>query len=391
MLRARAPHGALATIEQHVDNKYGEMVVRSARDESQYSVQLHPAGEDVEFALDAGEVVVSAKTSTVGPGYHAFLCELLHELPFEWRAGEDEGDETGYFETRDREALEGEMLAWLGGLANMLAERVAEGDTGFMISLPIDTVFEYDAAIATPTGPRDVQWIETVRSEPRNGIDLFPWWQPGLGADYYRGRALTLMWTEVRWREPLDEDESDLLEAIDDHLAAARGLDPSIDLPWAEWAEIARFLDYDDPTNGRGGTPTIGYRRRPVRVSLTGGWTVQVPGEMAASFDKEGTWSAHVPGRTIWMSSFRIGDPESTALTAASTLPKPTIKGTETRIPGLGEEYAYRATVGETDEGDHQLAVEIAVPHRLALFTFVVDELADLEWAKGVAASIAHA
>jgi len=38
---------------------------------------------------------------------------LLQQLGFEWSANGDEGDETGYFATGDRDALEAVMLAWL--------------------------------------------------------------------------------------------------------------------------------------------------------------------------------------------------------------------------------------------------------------------------------------
>lgn len=392
MLRARTRQAdPLAAIEQFVDTHFQELVVRSARSETHYVVQLHPAAEDVEFALDDGSLVVSAKTSTVGPGYHAFLVdEVLKKLGIPWTAGEEEGDETGYFETGDRDALEAEMLGWLKGLCDVLAEHIAEGGSGFMISLPTDNVFELDEAIVTPMGPRNAAWVESVRKDPRRGVDVFPWWQPGLGAHHALGRALTRMWTEVRFREPVNEAEQELLEEVDDLLGEAD--EAGLDVPLAEWAEIARFLGYEDPTAGRGAErePTIGYRRRPVRAQLTGGWTVRIPGEMSTEIDDEGTWSAYTPGRTIWMSSFRIGDPDAPTLTAAQTLPKREPEGEPIVLPDLPEQFAYRAYTGTTSEGDPQLTLEIALPHRIAVFTIVVDDRAELEWAKSVASSVRH-
>ncbi len=382
----------LAAIEQYVDEQFAQLIERSARDERNYVVQLHPAAEDVEFSLDGDDVVVSVKTSTVGPGYHAFVCELLHNVGLQWSARDDEGDETGYFATGDRGALEVEMLAWLKGLCGVLAEHIAEGAANMMISLPTDSVFEFDGAIATPMGPRDVDWIERVQKDPRKGIDIFPWWEPGLGAHHLRGRALARMWTEVRWREPVDENEQELLEEIDADLREAHRLDPSLELPWAEWAEIAHFLELEDPTRGLGARlpPRIGYRRRPVRTTLTGGWSVRIPGEMSTEIDDEGSWSAFTPGRTIWMSSFRIGDPEEPTLTAAQTLPNREPDGAPIELPELAEDFAYRAYVGTTGEGDPRLTLEIAVPHRIAVFTIVVDDEDDLAWAKAVAASVRH-
>src|SRR5262245_38326120 len=79
-------------------------------DEPALFVAIHPAGEEVEFIVpEPGRVIVSAKTSTVGPGYHTALCKLLRwfgkDLKVSWNpAGEDDDssqDETGYFFTGD--------------------------------------------------------------------------------------------------------------------------------------------------------------------------------------------------------------------------------------------------------------------------------------------------
>src|SRR5438105_3870067 len=44
-------------------------------------VQFHVGGEEVDFLVpQPGRLKVSAKTSTLGPGYHIFLCDLLHKL-----------------------------------------------------------------------------------------------------------------------------------------------------------------------------------------------------------------------------------------------------------------------------------------------------------------------
>lgn len=386
------PPEPLAAIERFVDTHFRELVEHSHRDDTGYGIQLHPAAENVRFTFADGVLTVSAKTSTVGPGYHACVCELLRKLDYDWRANKDEGDETGYYTSGDREALEGEMLAWLQGLAGKVLERRAENVTDLMVSLPIGDVYEFDEAIATPMGPRDVAWLERVRKDPRAGIDIFPWWEPGRGARFLRERAIARMWTDVRWRAPIDEQEKSLLEKIAADLAAARKLDPTLDLPWAEWAEIARHLGQADPTGGREAarSPAIGYRRRPVRTLLTGHWTVRIPGSMATSCDEKGTWRGHTPGRTIWMSSFSIGDPKAPTLTAAATLGKPDTSGEAIEIAGLPDAYAHRARIETTGEGFGQLSFRIALPHRLAFFTIVFEDAGDLEWAKSTAASVSN-
>ncbi len=372
--------------------------------EGSLSAALHPAAEDVEFVVDAPNLTVSAKTSTVGPGYHAYLCNLLQELGSELGDGfrpppdeEDDdgaGDETGYFASGDRAALEDEMLAWLRGLAETVSEHVAQGTTGIMISMSTESLFDFDGVIATPMGPRSVDWLEMAKQDPRAGIDVFPWWSSGLGAQHALGRALVRMWAHVRWRAPVDDEEQALLEKIDRDLRRAHELDATLALPWAEWASISGWLERDDALAQRirqraaGLTASIGYRRRPVRVSLTGGWSVRIAGEMTSSFEEDGTWCGFMPGRTVWMTSFSIGDPENPTRSAAETLPSKEPRDPRIELLRLPEGYVQRGSLGTTDEGDTRLTVEVALPHRLALFTFILDDHADLEWARETASSI---
>jgi len=115
---------------------------------------------------------------------------------------------------------------------------------------------------------------------------------------------------------------------------------------------------------------------------------VQIPGAMATSLDEDGTWCGFMPGRTVWMSSFTVGDAEERPLTAQATLPTRASGGDALEMPPPFEGCAHRATLSSTDEGDLTLSLEIAQPHRLALFTFVLEDDDDLDWAREVAASI---
>jgi hypothetical protein len=393
----------LEVVEHHLEARCQDALEYVSVGEGRLAAKLHPAAEEVEFARDGAFLTVEAKTSTAGPGYHAYLCDFLHALEPELGGtfGEvsdgDEpgaGDETGYFSTGDRVALEDEMLAWLRGVVSAVSEYISDGFNGLMISMSTDATFEVDGAIATPLGPRTADWLEATVQDPRAGIDIFPWWQPGLSAEHARGRALVRMWSDVRWREPLNDDETALLEEIDSDLQRARELDPALTLPWAEWSAILELLDRNDERarrvheRARDTPATIGYRRRPVRQSLTGGWSIRIPGEMASSFDEDGTWCGFMAGRTIWMSSFTLGDPEAPTRSAAGTLPDREHLGGLIELSPFPEGYAGRASLGTSEEGSTQLSVEVARPHRLALLTFVIDDDSDLAWAQEVAASV---
>jgi len=113
---------ALAAAEAWARTHLAGTLLRASRGSSSEGrptlfVSLHPAAEDLEIFLDdRSRVVLSAKTSNAGPGYHIHLCEAARrmgaDLGISWEPPDEEegtGDETGYFETGDRERLEEEM------------------------------------------------------------------------------------------------------------------------------------------------------------------------------------------------------------------------------------------------------------------------------------------
>jgi hypothetical protein len=302
------------------------------RDSPAVIVNLHPCAEDVEMVVpEAGRLVVSAKTSTVGPGYHAYLCDLMHRLgdalAIDWDAPGDEsdtGDETGYFSDGDPRALEEEFLEWLRGVLQVVTEGLTRDYQWMMISMAVGHHYHHHGPLVTPMGPRDLRWLEAVAEAPIRGIDLFPWWPAGLGAPFYLGRALTRMWRDVRWRIPLNEDEGRLLMDVHLDLARAYRLDATLDYPWREWRELMDDIeahfgyvemageDVEADVRRRSAAiaasdpPPIGYRRRPVRVDLTDGWSIEIPGEMAEDWDEEGLWTARDTGRAIFFRSYRL-------------------------------------------------------------------------------------
>lgn len=107
---ASDPDQLMQGIENWVRKKYPDAVlrIRQGRVETFPAVfcLLHPAAEEVELSLTSpDQVVASANTSTVGPGYHVFLASLLkdwaHDFHAAWdlpqESSDDYGDETDYF------------------------------------------------------------------------------------------------------------------------------------------------------------------------------------------------------------------------------------------------------------------------------------------------------
>ena len=240
-------------------------------------LDLHPAAPDAKLVVEADATLsVKAVTSPVGPGYHfdviATVEPILGELDYEW---EDEPE--------DPAEVQRDMCEWF-------ADELRAGKTRIDVARP----FVVDAPVVTMLGPRDAAWRDAVLADPMHAADVFAYWQPGARGHAARARALLAMWHEVPWREPLDNDERAILERAVSDLRAARRADIDIDVPWPEWAELFDLLGVDDgyaqEAHRRAGDrkPTIGYRRYDLRIELSGGWTIQLPGAFVGKWEDDG-------------------------------------------------------------------------------------------------------
>ncbi|HZZ82186.1 MAG TPA: hypothetical protein VFE62_27055 [Gemmataceae bacterium] len=390
---------------------------RSANDANQPTlfVQMHPCAEEVEISVPTpGMCAVVAKTSTAGPGYHIFLCNLLHSLgnqfQLEWHdpdEQEDTGDETGYFFHQNASLVRQEMLRWLSALSRVVVENCLDDDVNIrMVSMPLDYSFPEQEGILTPTGPRAPNWFEQMVETPERGIEFFPWWSEGVGAPFFLGRALCRLWQEVRWRTPITEDEGELLMDVHLDLERAYHLDPTSPMPWREWQELLEYLteyfgyaefqheeSLEEEIQKRAAehdadAPRIGYRRGPVQVLLTGNWSITIPGEFAEEWEEGGeTWSAWHGGRTVWFTSWSVQGEDEETLQPREIL--------DSRSwPDDGEFIDYeegvllgRAVFVQTEEEGQtlwNLKGYSAVEGNFALCNIYLQDECDREWAVGV-------
>jgi hypothetical protein len=367
--------------------------------------RLHPGAEEVELSLiDPEHVVVSASTSAVGPGYHVFLVSLLkdfaHDFQTSWQRSEEESgeydDETGYFFTGDERQVFAHMTRWLQSLAKVFFDgRLDPESTGVALSMSPNTHFESDELAITPLGPRGREWMYQTSQDGATGKDFFAWWKPGLNAEYYLGRALTLMWRAVRWRPPVSDAEEEVLKIVASSLARAYRLDPTLTYPWAEWGQILKLLDATPPekdlvlANAKG-DPVIGYRRGKVAVTLTGGWRVRIPGSFSEfEIDQNNDLYALDPPREIWFTSFRL---PATLSDEKFELAKRQLQESKFDHMEKGDNYAAMATISkkvrETGEEYFVMNTLNVSPATKAVCTFVYSQAEDRDWALEIWKSI---
>lgn len=355
--------------------------------------RFHPAAEPVEFIdLGAGRILVSANTSTVGPGYHAHVVDLLDQLSREatlaWdpsAPGADYGDETGYFGTRDFAELQHQMLLWL----RALAEHCSGATDGLQVALPLTHRFMAPGFATTPMGIRDRDWFQRVSEDPRGGIDFFAWWERGATAQHHLGRAVSQMWTEVRWRPPYSDAEFGLMENILEALEKAFTLEPSAAYPWAEWNELIELVEWQSPLvemvhhrAERSGPSTIGYRRFPVSVSLAAGWSIQLDGSMSEDWDEKGTFCATSGGRTIWFTAYRL--PARTLNMSPKQILDETPAKTGERLERQEEALLSRGVLTRSVEDGEEFwlfSTDSVAPPKRAVCTICYHDDNDRDWA----------
>ncbi len=284
------------------------------------SIGLHPAAEPLAFVgAGDGRLVVSARTASAGAGYHVFVSDLVRsigaDLGVEWAPPDPcsgVGDTTGHFHGADRDEVESHMLAWLRGVAERFLET---GLDDAALSLKHGHRFVVDGALATPMGPRDGAWLESVVEDPRAGVDVFPWWADGTGPEYRLGRAVCRMWTDLRWRPPISDGERAALKDVAADLLAAWRVAPKLAFPWREWQEILGYLglggtiaeEVRDRAKAPGAPRPLGYRRGDVRVALPGAWSIRIPGALAEVVEEDAGWLAWDHRREV---RFRVVEDE---------------------------------------------------------------------------------
>ncbi|ADO75752.1 hypothetical protein [Stigmatella aurantiaca] len=359
-------------------------------------LRLHPAAGEVSVvAAGQARVVISAETSAVGPGYHLYLCDVLKQLGralhITWADRDAEagvGDPTGYFHTGHPGNVEQQMLTWLGTSAAQILELRGQGRSGFALSMRFGHAFEHPGALLTPMGPRDEAWLRAVAEDPRRGQDVFPWWAPGVNAASRRGRALSLLWTELTWRPPLLEEERRRFRTVAKLLEQAWREDPTLEYPWREWQEVLGYL-------GLGGTlaeevsrraalapegPRIGYRRGSVHVALPEGWEIRIPGSLAEEKLGDGSWVARDHRRSVRFV------PLEDAEDIAPASPERRLLELEHR----GERVSGRASL-HMEPGECRLTALCHAGTRRALCVVSFDDPDEQDWALGTWRSLDRA
>jgi hypothetical protein len=373
-------------------------------------IGLYPAEEDVGFFFsEAGDLVCSAKTSTAGPGYHAFLVHWLEALAGELRvrwerhSEEREGDDTDYWSHRDLARLQSESAAWLKGLAEYLLGKEGEAARGFVLGLPESFPLEREGwYAASALGFWKREWFQSVAEASEDellalGSQFFPWWDEGLEGAFWARLGTVLCWLEVPWHVPTD-GERGLYQTVHECFARAADLGASAGVPQEEWAELERLLEAssgaNDPQPGGRPAPSadrIGFHRRAMRSRLPGGWSLSLPGYFYSDVENGGEVQAfRFRERNVRASTFTVNGKDDAPVPAqdlAGKGPEGAIRHEASGVQG------WAVIKQETDEKGSlywTLHGESAAPGNLCIVTICYEDEGTRDWALATWKSLAH-
>ena len=370
-------------------------------------VHLHPAAEAVSFSFVTGYLECRASTSSAGPGYHAAVVRMLDHasavLGIEWISSDiarGYRDETGYFAERNYPDLQVEMARHLTRLAGFLMSQ--ESRENVQLSIPIgfpQPASEFFAM--SPMGFWDREIFEDVASGTAHSLAsvceaFFPWWNAEHDGVFWRNAGLCLVWTDIPWHPPANDEERALYTRALKCFQKAYEIDRSVQLPKNEMAEMAMFvqMDVDQPApvpNSDG----AGFLRGKLRRKLTGSWSAELPGYFYAGEEKEGR-TALFWHNGMMMRATAYGSLEELSASDADLAFNGEEEDELTFVSALEKEHMMgRAYLikKEDEDGDYWLLEgRIASPDGLCVLslTFPPDD-SYLDWARQVFESVDRA
>jgi len=350
-----------------IENSHGlfSNFLSFTEDEAALYAVLHPCEEPVEFTWQDTYIICSAKTNSVGPGYHACLVELIEkmgeaiDITWDWGLGEetnDYQDETGYYKNRNFKQLQEEMLQWMKALCKTFSD---EGGTQYMIAFPAgyprmkrDYFAVSPLQMWTKEWFRDVAFLEADQLN-KAGSEFFIWWNKQADAEFYRRTGIAVMNIDCPWHFPIDEKETNIFALIDACFEQAKKKDVTIELPEEDWIAVNQFLN--EPEADLPETK-YGYRKEIMTFDLAGRWSIDLPGHFYYSVE-DATEVYDDSVRTVRSQSYSLAEKEKS-----------------------DEAFAETFFAGEISNGAESLRSETAITGKAIIYYHIDSEAGEEYW-----------
>ena len=319
------------------------------------------------------------------------LIQIGEKLNLKWvwnDEGEDIGDETNYFQTRNFKTLQISMLEWLKSVAKAVLDLGKDDSLNIKVSMPCKyPSIVGDYFFMSPLGFFSRDWLqEIVTCELSDligkGVNFFPWWEKDCGADFYYKCGLTTAWIDLPWHTYDSDYELEQYQFVLDCFKRAKELDRNIQLPETE-IELIRLYMKNDIAAPAPEPEGIGFHKRMMIMNTTGEWTIQIPGYYYHLVENDGEivvfWFG---GRTIRINSMSIKDPNGQSVPAEKIIEKHPDKSS---VIKHSEDYLLGcATIERTMENGEEfwlLSGMMATSGNLCIVTISYEKTEDEDWA----------
>ncbi|MCW8140729.1 MAG: hypothetical protein KIT58_17655 [Planctomycetota bacterium] len=366
------------------------------RDGATLAVALHPAEESLRCEVEGDRLRVTGRTNSAGPGYHAFVLDLLD------RAGEACGlvwdppeDLTA---SEDVPSLQAEAADWLREVARRISALAREGSGSLGVSLPEGTVLVDERRVASPLGLWEPSWFDETAALQgdalrRRAAEFYPWFGEGLDATAWARAGQVIAWVDLPWRAPRDDAETRRYQQARLCFARARTLDPEVALPPGVEDEVRRLLDARGRPLEAPAPDGVGFRRRVLRWALAGGWSIELPGFYTSTLERGGeTKLIWFPGRTVRVSTFSMRVPDGSAPPAEHLLREVPEGAGPVATFERGHLRGQAVFLEEEEDGKRffTLQGEVAAPGEVCVVTVSFTDMADRDWAIATWSSAFH-
>ncbi len=398
-----------SSIEQSIEEPLLRKAVRFHKDGNVLFVYLHPAGTPLEFYYSPEKKLTAyAKTSGAGPGFHAFVVELLKNIEgkcgFEWRW--DVFSESKYYQIGDFSALQHDMAVLLKAISNHIS-KYEEGVTTFSLNWPINYPYPIEKCFTVyPKGKLSKEWFSALADANEQIVktiaaEYYPWWDKELNARFWCNYGLVLCWFEIPWHVPNNDQEEQMYQLAIDCFKKAKEINPDIELPVQEIEELKNLInrahagDFDVVPKVDG----IGFRQHLMKFKGTGAWTIEIPGYYYITEQDEGQtvvfWFAD---RAVHFSSLQIEPEKGKVFTKDDILDQyDSDKSNDKEIIEFEKDYlkgrAEISLIEENDEKYLQLTGRMACGsggNTLAIIIITSMNLKDKDWMVSTFKSVSY-
>ncbi len=258
---------------------------------------FHPSADPIYFEFKTDTLFITISTGSFGAGYHRFIVGVLdriaRRLDIEFKEDSVHKDPSGYFKSRNFEALKKFFVNSLADYSKMLITHHDNGFSNFMISMPYNyPIIEKEYFALSSLGYWGKNWFtDFIDADEASRLslasDFFIWDTEEMNAKFWFKSFISMIWLYFPFREAIDYKEKTMYKKIMYAFQESYKKDPNLRYPWDILVDISHYLDDENLAKFIGSKKNmhqpnveIGFRLENARYSIAAGFTIVLPMRM---------------------------------------------------------------------------------------------------------------